>query len=94
MAINAFVQLSLGRIPVAVDEASSIRDMKKKLRLDYPEIAHVPLGKFRIYLNGTYLSDESVTVKDAGIEEGSTLHFIRKTACEEAAVNTERVADE
>ena len=92
--IDISVQLSLGRIPVTVDDADSVRDIKKKLRLSCDAISHVPIGKYRFNANGTYVSDESKPLKDYGIVAGTTLHLVKKSACPAAKVNTERPVDE
>ena len=92
--VDVSIQLSLGRIPVAIEDSDSVRDVKKKLRLNCDSVSHVPIGKFRFNVNGTYLSDESKPIKDYGVVSGSTLHLVKKSACQEAKISTERPVDE
>jgi uncharacterized ubiquitin-like protein YukD len=93
--IEISFQLSLGRFPMLVNEDESVRDIKKKLRTSFPrELLQVNINAFRINVNGKYLSDESKKLKDVGIHGGDVLHFVKKSACANAQLDTEVPADE
>lgn len=73
-------QLSLGRFPVQVKENDTVREVKKKLRVNYAsQLLQVNINAFRLNVNGRYLSDESQTLKACSISNGDVLHFVKKT---------------
>ena len=94
MTKNASLQLSLGRFPVVVEPTDTIKQAKRKFRQSISALQHLPLGGFRIKVGGTFLSDESKTVDQWGLQEGDVLHFVKKTCCVAAAVDTEKKAEE
>lgn len=93
-ALQISVQLSLGRFPTIVEETDSVKVMKAKVRKNIQEISHVNLNGFRANVRGVYLSDESKSLKDWGVKAGDVIHFVKKTACPNAALDTEKKADD
>lgn len=93
--IEVSFQLSLGRFPMLVNEDESIRDIKKKLRTSFPrELLQVNINAFRFNVNGKYLSDESMKLKDVGVNANDVIHFVKKNACANAQLDTEVPSDE
>ena len=88
-------QLSLGRFPLVVSDEETVREVKRKLRTTFAsQLLQVNMNAFRLNVNGQYLSDESKKLKDAGVNEGNVLHFVKKNACAAATLDTEVPADE
>lgn len=94
MTLNVTIQLSLGRFAVSVDPNDTVRAAKKKIRFTCPQVAQVNFNLFHINYNGSYITDESKTVASYFVEEGSVLHFVKKTTCPAAALDTEKKAEE
>ncbi len=97
MPIEVSFQLSLGRFTVLANDGDSLRDLKKKLRLQYAsQLLQVNVNQFRLCQgsSGKYFSDESAKVKDSGINNGDVLHFVKKNACAAAQLDTEEPVDE
>jgi hypothetical protein len=95
MTIDISVQLSLGRFVVSVSEDDTLHQVKTNMRTKIPELLQVNLKNFRfVTSDGTYLSDDSKTVRSYGIAAGDTLHAIKKSASPAAAVDLEKPADE
>lgn len=90
--INISLQISLGCFAVAVDDADTVKVLKTKLRTAVPQLSHVNLKGFRFNLNGNYLSDESKSLKDCDVHDGSLLHAVKKSTCPRAALDTEKPA--
>lgn len=92
--IDVSVQLSLGRFAVSLDDADQVKAAKKKIRAAVPQLSHVNLNSFRVNVNGTYLSDESKSLKEAGVKAGDVLHFVKKSASPNAALDTEKKSED
>jgi hypothetical protein len=91
---TVFFQLSLGRFESVVDLNDTVRAAKKKFRFAVPHVAHVNLNSFHVNFNGSYFTDESKTLASYNVENGVTLHLVKKVTCPAAAVDTEKKVDE
>lgn len=89
------VQLSLGRFPFEVNPDSTLHQVKAALRTGVPALLQVNLKAFRFVTNaGAYLSDDSKTVAQCGINDGDILHLVKKNVSPAAALDLEKPADE
>lgn len=93
-ALSVYFQLSLGRFELKVDRNDTVRDAKKKFRFSIPQVAHVNFNSFHVNYAGAYFTDESKTLASYNVEDGATLHLIKKVTCAAAAVDTEKKAEE
>ena len=94
MGYDVTAQLSLGRFPVHVEPTETLYAVKAKLRTTIPQLLQVNFKAFRFFVNGAFLTDDTKTVADWGIKDGDVLHLVKKTTCPNAAVDTEKPADE
>jgi hypothetical protein len=92
--VTVFFQLSLGRFEATIDLNDTVRAAKKKFRFAVPQVAHVNLNSFHLNYNGAYFTDESKTLASYHVENGTTLHLVKKLTCPAAAVDTEKKVDE
>lgn len=94
MTISVSFQTSLGRFSISADENISVRDFKRKCRMEVPAVSHVNFNSFRANVNGSYLSDDSKSLVSYGVRSGDTIHLVKKSVCPNASVDTEKKADE
>lgn len=94
MTVDVTVQCSLGRFSIALEESASIKEAKTKIRHEIANLSHVNLKAFRINVKGNYLSDESKTLAEVGVATGDVLHFVKKSTCAKAALDTEKKAED
>ncbi len=92
--VKVFVQLSLGRYEVEAEPASTLHQLKAQCRSTIADLAPVNLKEYRFYLNGSYLTDDSKSLKDIGAADRDIFHLIKKTVCASAAVDTEPKKEE
>ncbi len=95
MTIDVTVQLSLGRFEFKADENATLHATKNAIRVGIPSLIQVNLKTFRIVTStGAYLSDESKSLAFYGVQNGETLHLIKKSASPAATLDLEKPAEE